>query len=242
LFATILLLLVLVPLALFMVQVVRDSAEDQIIRTALTEELALTGEDSSLVGFEKRWVEDHLEIVATARLPRNLRHDEVVQVQREVATRLQKPVALTLLVVPLTRLDPLIPPTPTPTPLPGATLTPTPSPTPTPTPTSTPTPTPTATPTSTPTPLPTAITIPSPTETPIAYAVIRGQTGGGVNLRREPGLSEILTVVPDGTVVQLTGRRAEVEDFVQVEVILPDGWIGWVAEEYLVSYGGYQAP
>ena len=63
-----------------------------------------------------------------------------------------------------------------------------------------------------------------------------------MNLRREPGLSEILTVVPDGTVVQLTGRRAEVEDFVQAEVILPDGWIGWVAEEYLVNYGGYQAP
>ncbi|MBN1954479.1 MAG: DUF389 domain-containing protein [Anaerolineae bacterium] len=238
LFATVLLLLVIVPLALFMVEIVRDSAEDQAIRAALTAELARTGEDSSLVHLEKRWVEDHLEIVATARLPRNLRHDEVLHMQREVATQLQKPVALTLLVVPLTRLDPLIPPTPTLTPLPGATLTPTPSPTPT----STPTPTPTATPTSTPTPLPTATIIPSPTATPIAYAIIRGETGGGVNLRREPGLSELLVVVPDGMVVQLTGRRAEVEDFAQVEVILPEGWIGWVAEEYLVKYGEYQAP
>jgi uncharacterized hydrophobic protein (TIGR00271 family) len=238
LFSAVLLLLVIVPLALFMVQVVRDAAEDQTIRITLTEELARMDGDSSLVDFEKRWVGDHLEIVATARLPRNLHYEEIVDVQREVATRLQQPVALTLLVVPLTRLDPLIPPTPTPTPVPGATLTPTPSPTPT----STPTPSPTATPTPTSTPLPTATTVPSPTATPIAYAVVRGQTRGGVNLRREPGLSEILTVVPNGTVVQLTGRRAEVEDFSQVEVILPDGWIGWVAEEYLVSYGEYQAP
>lgn len=234
LFSAVLLLLVVVPLALFMLQAVRDSAEDWTIRTTLAQELAGMGDDSNLVGFEKRWVEGHLEIVATARLPRNLWYNELVAVQQELAVRLQKPVALTLLVIPVTRLDPLIPPTSTPTPLPGATITPTPSPTPT----ATPSPSPTATPT----PTPTATPAPSPTATPIAYAIVRGETQGGVNLRRAPGWSEILAVVPNGTIVQWTGRRAAADGFSQVEVILPSGWVGWIAEEYLVSYGGYQAP
>jgi hypothetical protein len=236
LFSTALLFLVAIPLALFMLQVVRDTAEDQTIRTTLTRELAQTDPDSSLVGFEKRWAGDYLEIVATARLPRTLRYEEIVNLQREVATQLQKPVALTLLVVPLTRLDPLVPPTPTATPLPGITRMPTPTPTATPTST----PIPTASPT--PSPSPTATATPAPTATPIAYTVVLSRSGRGVNLRQAPGETAILAVVPDGTVVQLTGRRTGEAGLGQVEVVLPNGWVGWIAAEYLVPYQSYRAP
>ena len=63
-----------------------------------------------------------------------------------------------------------------------------------------------------------------------------------MNLRQAPGETAILAVVPDGTVVQFTGRRTEEAGYGQVEVVLPNGWVGWVAEVYLVRYQDYQVP
>ncbi len=42
-------------------------------------------------------------------------HQEVVDLQARVAARLQRPIALVLVVIPITQLDPVIPPTTTPT-------------------------------------------------------------------------------------------------------------------------------
>ncbi len=81
-----------------------------------------------------------------------------------------------------------------------------------------------------------------PTATPLAYAVVVGRSGRGVNLRQAPGLTPILVIVPDGTVVQLAGRSTEEAGLGQLEVILPNGWVGWVVEALLVPYQLYQEP
>jgi uncharacterized hydrophobic protein (TIGR00271 family) len=103
-----------------------------------------------------------LRLEVQVRATRLVYYQEVVDLQARVAARLQRPVALVLIVIPITQLDPVVPPTLTPTP----TITPTPTPGPTSTPTNTPTNTPTHTPTKTPTSTPTNTPTPTPTNTP----------------------------------------------------------------------------
>ncbi len=85
-------------------------------------------------------------IAVTLRANRPLSHQEVVAMQEEIALRLQKPVSLELVVVPMEILDPLNPPTPTPTITPTLHISPTPTTTPVPTLQPSPTLQPTATP------------------------------------------------------------------------------------------------
>jgi len=82
-----------------------------------------------------------VEVEAARTVP----HQESVALQKRLANRLHRPVALILKVIPTTRLDALAPPTQTPTFTPAPTQTATLSPTPTATRTITPSPTPTAT-------------------------------------------------------------------------------------------------
>ncbi|MCE5260077.1 MAG: TIGR00341 family protein [Chloroflexi bacterium] len=116
--------------------------------------------------------EPELSIVITIRASYSLSYQQATELQSAIATRLQRPIAMELEVIPLTRLDPKIPPTLTPTATPTATPTPTPTATATATytPTNSPTPTSTFTPTITPTPTdtatPTATSTPSITPTP----------------------------------------------------------------------------
>jgi hypothetical protein len=51
-----------------------------------------------------------LQIDATVRSPHTIPHATVVELQRFLATELQREVALILTVIPTTRLDPLSPP------------------------------------------------------------------------------------------------------------------------------------
>jgi uncharacterized hydrophobic protein (TIGR00271 family) len=108
-----------------------------------------------------------LRLEVQVRAARSLYYQEVVDLQTRVAVRLQRPVALVLIVIPITQLDPFVPPTftptPTPTSTPTSTATATPGPTPTATSTATPGPTPTATATATSGPTLTATATPSPT-------------------------------------------------------------------------------
>lgn len=159
--------------------------------------------------------------------------------------------ALVLIVIPTTALDPLVPPTPTPTltltPTPTLTNTPTPGPThtaiptntpsptntltPTPTPTSTYTPTPTATATATPTR--TATPTPTFTATPIS-AVVANTAGRGVKLRWTPG-GLVAGALPEGTVVMILYQRKVVDGIEWVQVKDDQNRIGWVAAEFLVE-------
>ncbi len=118
----VLLLIVMVPLTLLTIKVVQEAQQDRIIRTTLSVELAKVG-DVTLVGFERTSQPTYLQIVATIRAPRSLTYKEAVHIQSTLAFQLQQRVALQLVVVPVTILDPLVPPTPTPTPIPTATAT-----------------------------------------------------------------------------------------------------------------------
>ncbi len=104
-----------------------------------------------------------------------------------------------------------------------------PSLTPTVTPTRTATPLPTVTPLVLPTnpPLPTA-TVPPVTATPRAEVCT---TCGGLRLRDGPGgAGNVVTMLAANTPLNIIGRTA---DNAWVQVIIPDGTIGWVAAEYV---------
>ena len=138
-----------------------------------------------------------LEIDATVRALYQPSYSQVVDLQEALASDLQRPVALQLIVVPTTLLDPLIPPTFT------STATPGPSPTLTFTPTATRTAAPTSTPTSTPTQSPTPTLTPTQTLTPTPTPVLAyiANTGGkGVYLRTEPA-GEVIGGLQEGTPV-----------------------------------------
>ena len=193
-----------------------------------------------------------LQIEVWVRAQRTIKPQEVVELQEQLSSILDQPIAMVLSIIPSTQLDPMIPPTPTASPPPGATATFTPSPTLTPTPTATitrtPLPTPTATatstpthtPTHTPTPTathtPTATATPTPTPTPTpALAEVGGTGGQGVWMYRLPGLSGG-KLVPwrDGTVMTLSGEASEADGFVWIQVIDPKGHLGWIPERYLL--------
>lgn len=87
------------------------------------------------------------------------------------------------------------------------------------------------TPTTTPTPDP---NIPTPTATPvICRAIVDGTAGGGLTLRSTPGGEEI-TILPDGTIVNLLDTPAEsVNNTVWRNVRTVAREEGWVSEEFL---------
>ncbi len=164
--ATTILLLIAIslPLGILTVRTVRASQLHRAVQDALETEVAAMGE-MELADWQ---ITDDgangapLRIEVRVRATRRVHHAETVELQTQVATRLQRPVALVLSVIPVTKLDPFVPPTFTPTP----TYTVTPTSTPTYTATRTATSTRTATPTNSPTPSPSETSTGLPTETP----------------------------------------------------------------------------
>jgi hypothetical protein len=171
--------------------------------------------------------------------------------QERIATQLQRAVALKLVVIPTTELDPLIPPTLTPTatatmmPTPAPSLTPGPSatqtstrvPTATPTATATETAIPTATNTPTVTPSTTATPTPTPTPTATAtptpsLAVVSGTGYAGVWLREEPG-GKVIGGLHEGESVALFHQRQVDGGLEWALVRNQEGLMGWVVTVYL---------
>lgn len=189
-----------------------------------------------------------IEVVARTTRHNGLSRSEVETLRDEITIDLRddlapgREVQFTLVLVPVTELNPSTPPVPTNTPTPTDTPTPGPTPTDTPTPTNTPTRLPTNTPTflptNTPTRLPTNTPTPTdtPTNTPIPTATPRLATVAfpfGLNLRTNPSpQAELIRLLPQGTVVTLLDNQQETdgETWQQVEV---DGQTGWVLAAFL---------
>ena len=114
--ASVMLVLVAIPLVNFMIGIAGDARENQVIRSTLTDGLESISPDASLVSFEKGQEGGELHIIATVRVPRDLLYAEGIGLQLDLAENLSQTVALELLVIPVTRLDPLVPPTETPEP------------------------------------------------------------------------------------------------------------------------------
>lgn len=239
-----LLAVVTLILALLTVQTLRSVRLDRAVQAAVGNEVSALLPESEFVELKQTLRDDGtLQLVVTVRSPQQYSYDAVLAFQRQIATRIQRPVALLLNVIPATRLDPLAPPTFTPT----STLTPTPTPGPTATPTATPTPTaspsPAATATVTPTVTPTATVTATPSATPSAtvaatpqptpgFAVIANANNRGAYLRRFPG-GEVIGAVAEGTLVILLGERVAADGRIWVHVMAAGKPEGWIALDYL---------
>lgn len=235
----VLVLLVVVVLSGLTVRIIGEAQEDRIIRSTLISALAQE-HDQTLVSFERQTQSGYLAITATIRAPQSLTLAEARRIQQDLAARLSRTVALKFLVIPVTSLDPLVPPTSTATSVPGATATTVPSPSALPT--AMPTPSETATlpsPTAVPTPSP--VVSPAPTADAPSYAVVGATGGRGVNVRLAPGTT-VYTALRDGTYVQLLDRSVVADGILWRDVVLPDGRVGWIAADYLIPYRSFVAP
>lgn len=241
-----LLAVVTVLLGILTVQALRSVRLDRAVRAAVTDQITVLLPNSELVDLTQTPREDGtLQLAVTVRSPQQPSYATVLALQREVATRIQRPVALQLNVIPTTRLDPLVPPTFTPTPTVTPTATPGPTAVPTASPTFTPSPTATATATATATPTPTATATAtvtaSPTTTATAtppptpgFAAIANTLNRGAFLRSTPG-GPVIGAVGEGTPVILLGERVESGGRLWAQILVPGKQRGWIALDYLAG-------
>ncbi len=227
-----LVLMITIPLVVISINFVRDLDLRRQTQEAVASEI-LTIPDAELVELTINGNDKELNLLITLRASRQPGYEEVLELQKSLAVRLQRTVSLKLIIIPTTRLDPLIPPTPTPTATPGPsstpTMTPTITPTPTATQTSTPLPTYSLTPTNTPTVAPTFT--PSPTSTPMS-AIIYFTGGKGVTLRESPN-GKVIVYLPDGTEVKVLEGRDWQKGLLWVQVRDLKGRIGWVLGQFV---------
>lgn len=216
--------LLLVPLTIIGARFVAQAHENRLINNVIETEIAEIS-NAELVELSIIRVEKKLQLEITVRSNTPLNHYQVVDLQKALVARLQKPVALVVNHIRAETLDPLVPPTYTPTPTTTSTPTPGPSPTQTNSPTSTVTSTMTATlePTSTP------IFI---TPTPKMAVIIHNNFPSYQYLYQEPGGPDI-TVLRFNDVLYDLNEEVIFEGLVWVKVMDSEGRIGWYPQKYL---------
>jgi hypothetical protein len=126
---------------------------------------------------------------------------------------------------------------------PTVTLTPTLTPTSTLTPTITPSRSPTLTPTSTPTRTPTRTKTPippTPTATPV-LAIVNVPNFDGARIRETPQ-GPTITVIANGTVVQVLPDSVSIDGVLWYHIITPDGIEGWMLAQLLDLVGETPEP
>ena len=213
----VLVLLLLLPLAYLSARFVRQAARTSWIDRVAAEEVERMGAVLTNIQFEERDGVLHMNL--EVRTQRTLRYEEVRDLQKRLAARLNQSVSIVVDQTLYTKLSPLILPTPTFTPTPG------------PSPTATPTPTATATPTATPTA--TATPTPTPTPTP-APGLVANTNWRGVHLRQSPE-GPIIATLREGETLQITHHLAVVGGLVWVEVVDPQGRVGWMPLMYVAT-------
>ena len=90
----------------------------------------------------------------------------------------------------------------------------------------------TATPTASLAPSATASLSPTPKATP-SYAVINAETGGGATVRTEPGAGTVITILLNGSVVEILPEIQSVGTVTWTRVRLPGDVEGWVLQGVL---------
>jgi uncharacterized hydrophobic protein (TIGR00271 family) len=229
----------LFPLSYYSVQFVRQATEDRLISEIVYGKVAEM-ENVQLVEWQPERTSNALHLSLTVRTLRPLLYQDSVELQQAIGSALQAAgvlnsqdtVEVVINQVLTAQLDPLVPPTFTPTPTATRTSTPGPSPTSTTTPTSTPTHTATPTETSTPSPTPTNASTPTATPTP-ALAEVQIVSLPPMQLRQSPGGPEIGPVLRNGALLTVLYGYQIVDGLKWVEVMDPEGRVGWVPEIYL---------
>ncbi len=123
---------VTVPLAVLTYQSITETQLTRAVDAAVTTEVAkMTGVTFQSVHFEPRG-HGILNLTVTVLSNRSILYGDALDLQTKVAGRLQRPVAMVLIVEPVTELLPSAPPPPTLTPTPSLTPSPTPAVAPTP--------------------------------------------------------------------------------------------------------------
>lgn len=225
--AGLLVLLTAVPLTIITLRIVNNAKELQQVRSAVTSELSVIP-DAQLVELTIDDSNAIMDLDITIRTSIQLSYQDIVDLQKAIATRLQKAIAIQVIVIPTTRLDPLFPPTFTPTFTVTASFTPGSSPTPT----STQTPTPTASPTLTPTPTQTLTPTATATPTPVT-AYIASISGSGTFLRETPE-GKTITWLPNGTSVVILDERVTLNAREWMMVRDTKERTGWVPADNLI--------
>ena len=204
-------LVLLVPLTFLSASFFRDAAKNRQIDAVVKEEVAKY--EAELADMQPPLQDgETLHLTITLRVSKQLRYEDVVQLQQDVALKLQRPVSIVVNQVVAARLDPLVPPTFTITPT-AATFTPT--------ATYTPTTTATLTPSTTPVP-------PTPTATP-QLAQMPLNTIRTLDLVQQPGGPSIGKIRPGDFVTVLYGTKVY-DGLVWWEVMDAEGRIGWLPQ------------
>jgi uncharacterized hydrophobic protein (TIGR00271 family) len=207
-------LVLLFPLSFYSIKFFNEANENRLINAVVGTEVShMNG--AELVELDVQHNQGGLGMVITIRTSTPLRYEQVTELQKSIATSLQKAVSLKVNQVFAEQFDPLIPPTFTPTLTPTATNTPGPS--------ITPTFIPTATVTSTVTPSAT----PTPGLVQIASTILPL-----LRIYQQPG-GPVIGQIRAGQVLTLLYGRQEVDGLTWVEVRDEEGRIGWIPEVYL---------
>jgi len=210
-------LILLIPLTWLSVQFFRDATDNRLINEVVSQEVTrFNAELANNIDVVR--LNDTIRITFTVRTSEPLLYEDVIQMQKDIALRLQKPVSIIVNQVFASRLDPLIPPT--------LTITPTFTTTPTPvTLTATLTPSPTLTPTTTPsaTPVP-----PTATATP-SIARVANTNGRILDFVQSPGGPSIGKLRNGDYITVLYGNEVY-DGLVWLEVMDKDGRIGWIPQ------------
>jgi uncharacterized hydrophobic protein (TIGR00271 family) len=216
-------LILLFPLSFYSIKFFNEANENRSINEVVAAEVSRMN-SSELIDLDVQHIQDRLDMIITVRTNTPLRYEQVTELQRSIATNLQKPVSLKVNQVFAEQFDPLIPPTFTPT----LTLTPSNTPGPSLTPTFIPTATFTLTATPTLTPTPGLVQVVATSLPPL-------------RLYQSPGGPEI-GVITRGQVLTLLYRRQETGGLIWVEVMDEDGRIGWIPETYLYPVTATPSP
>lgn len=210
-------LILLIPLTYYSVKFFQQANENRHINDVVNAEVSHTG--AELVEINLSRSGDNLNMILVVRTSTNLQYDQVIALQKAIVDGLQRPVSLKVNQIFAEQLDPLIPPSPTQT----STLTPT----------NTPGPSPTVTATFTPTAsfAPTATFTPAATSTPgLAQIVSTGIPR--LQLYQTPN-GPVIGRIRFGQVLTLLYGKQESGGLIWVEVMDPEGRIGWIPEIYL---------
>lgn len=210
-------LTLLLPLTYYSVQFFQQANENRLINEVVNSEV--TKLDAELEDLNVSHTANALDMVITVRTNAALRYEQVVALQKAIVGGLHQPVSLRVNQVFAEQLNPLVPPTPTWTP----TLTPT--HTPGPSPTVTPSPSPPPSPTQTVTFTPTA------TYTPGLVQVLNTSLPR-LQLYQTPG-GPVIGQIRSGQVLTLLYGKQETGGLIWIEVMDPEGRVGWIPEIYL---------
>lgn len=224
-----LVLIISIPLTVLTIRSVQQANEIKRIHNLIEDRISMLP-GSQFVDVVINDQTTNLDLEISAMMPKQPNHQQLVDFQSAIASELERSISLRLIVIPMTELDPLIPPTPTITDI----YTPTSTSTITKTPTVTITLTPTQTPTQTPTPTSSSTYSPTPTSTPTMTIARIASLGTTSIYVRESAGGKITFTLPEGAYLRLTGNTQQVEQTLWLEVIDLVGRSGWLPAQFLV--------